>query len=90
MGRKNGKHRSQPVLEESVKKGLDMLLKSFRDDESSEGIMNLYFIKFHFQGNKIVIEYFPEYSFPASLSTEERAYIHSVAPRFGMKSRSQG
>lgn len=31
-----------------------------------------------------------EYTFPSSLSTEERAYVHASAQAMGMKSRSYG
>lgn len=34
--------------------------------------------------------HFPEYTFPADLTTEERAYVHASAQQMGMKSKSQG
>ena len=42
---------------------------------------------------KAYLLYYPiliEYTFSASLSTEERAYVHASAQALGMKSKSQG
>ena len=85
---KNGRGNSKHQIYESVKKGLDTLLKSFRDDESCKGIIWKFIISDVFM-NVNFISYL-EYTFSASLSTEERAYIHASAQAMGMKSRSQG
>ena len=38
---KGGKKKGSPKVASSVKDGLNILLKSFRDDETSQGLINI-------------------------------------------------
>ena len=81
---KNGRKHN---IYESIKKGLDTLLKAFRDDEEAKGTLHF---EYKYTLSIYLLLFLSEYTFDASLSTEERAYIHASAQSTGMKSRSQG
>jgi len=87
---KGGKKKGSPKVASSVKDGLNILLKSFRDDETSQGLIyHAVLIVCFYTFNSAFIIYL-EYKFPPSLTTEERAYIHESARLMGMKSKSHG
>ena len=80
--RQGGKGSYQHQIYGSVKKGLDILIKNFVRVKLQLASLQLVICKAYLLNYPFLIEY----TFSASLSTEERAYVHASAQTLGINS----